>query len=187
MRIAVVLQLLVLTAVSRSARLAGGVQIRRLTSGDPSDEQLAESVRRLLSAEVDLQPSDDWWERHCMFVLLDGGGELNAVCAVRTEAGPLPVHVEGLPLGASRAHIAAIVVRERVRRQGFGTRLLGAVLDELDPELTTLYARPSNVAGRALYAKAGFTEHAEEVRGYYRGSTPENGLLLLRWGPARPD
>ena len=71
-----------------------------------------------------------------------------------------------------------------------GRARLGAVLDELDPELTTLYARPSNVAGRALYAKAGFTEHAEEVRGYYTGSAPENGLLLLRWrdwGPARPD
>ena len=100
MRIAVVLQLLLLAAVSRSARLAGGVQIRRLASGDPSDEQLAESVRRLLSAEVDLQPSGDWWERHCMFVLLDLFVETSFVSATRTFGAVPEVHFIDYCVGA---------------------------------------------------------------------------------------
>jgi [ribosomal protein S18]-alanine N-acetyltransferase len=76
--------------------------------------------------------------------------------------------------------IENIVISRAVRRQGLGTRLLGAFLELARAQAATavfLEVRESNIAARRLYEKAGFL-HSGNRPLYYRD--PPEGAILYR-------
>ena len=77
--------------------------------------------------------------------------------------------------------IENVAVASGGRRQGVGSQLVAAAIDEArncGAESIFLEVRASNVAARALYMKAGFSELGHR-RGYY--STPEEDAILYRF------
>ncbi len=80
-------------------------------------------------------------------------------------------------------HILNLAVRGDARGRGIGAALLEAVFDEaLRRELArlTLEVRPSNVAARAMYAAAGFSEEGRRP-GYYADSGED--AIVMWTGP----
>jgi ribosomal-protein-alanine N-acetyltransferase len=76
-------------------------------------------------------------------------------------------------------HITAVAVAPAWRRQGLGQRALAGLLErarELGAERATLEVAAANLAGRALYAAAGFRE-AGIRHGYYRNGDD----ALIQW------
>ena len=76
-------------------------------------------------------------------------------------------------------HITAVAVAPGWRRQGLGQRALAGLLErarELGAERATLEVAAANLAGRALYAAAGFRE-AGIRHGYYRNGDD----ALIQW------
>lgn len=84
-------------------------------------------------------------------------------------------------LGAEEAHLLNLSVDAREQRRGHGTRILQALVSaarEYGARQLFLEVRPSNSAGRSLYAKHGFREIAVR-RGYYPARTGREDALLL--------
>jgi ribosomal-protein-alanine N-acetyltransferase len=80
-------------------------------------------------------------------------------------------------------HINTLAVAPAVRRRGFGTLLLEAVLTEAERAgagKATLEVRASNAAALALYERLGFRVSARRP-GYYT-NPPEDALILWREG-----
>jgi len=73
-----------------------------------------------------------------------------------------------------------IAVWKRHLRQGFGSRLLQAMLQKADAVQTwNLEVRESNLAARALYEQAGFQAIGTR-RGYYHNPTEDARLMQYR-------
>ena len=83
--------------------------------------------------------------------------------------------------GAGECHILNLCVAPALRRHGTGRRLLFMLLGRARRAgmlHAYLEVRPSNVAGRALYAGAGFRETATR-RGYYPAHAGREDALVL--------
>lgn len=82
-------------------------------------------------------------------------------------------------MAADELHVNNIGVREDVRRQGIGARLLGDALARgrlHSPRRAVLEVRASNRAAQSLYERHGFRV-AGRRRGYYK-NPPEDALLM---------
>ncbi len=108
-------------------------------SGNPED--MMESVEGALSKPGDI-----------MFVLRDDStGPAKSVAVIHV----LPALAEG----GRQIYIDDLVVAENARGQGYGTRIMKAIVDigeAVDATLIFLHARPSNSEARKLYEGAGF-------------------------------
>jgi len=102
---------------------------------------------------------------HCWIV--ECGGGIAGYCVVMTAAG--------------EAHLLNLSIAAAWQRRGLGTALLHFVIKlarDFAAERILLEVRPSNAAGRALYASAGFREIGRR-RGYYPdGANREDALVL---------
>jgi ribosomal-protein-alanine N-acetyltransferase len=88
---------------------------------------------------------------------------------------------------ADEVHIHNLAVAPDARRQGLARRLLSLTLEiagRHGARTAHLEVREGNVAARALYRAAGFTEDGR--RGGYYSSPTEDAILLSRRGP-RPE
>jgi ribosomal-protein-alanine N-acetyltransferase len=102
---------------------------------------------------------------HCWTMLIDGGLMGYAVLAI----------------GAGEAHLLNLSIAAAWQRRGYGRRLLAYVTGfarDAGAEKMFLEVRPSNDAGRALYASANFREIGRR-RGYYPdGGRPEDAVVM---------
>jgi N6-L-threonylcarbamoyladenine synthase len=103
------------------------------------------------------------------------------------ESGEGILGYAGMRAVEDTGHILNLAVRRDVQRQGLGTVLLArlmrdAVLSGLGR--VTLEVRDGNVAGRALYERAGFS--AEGARPGYYGDTGEDAIIMWT-GPIDDD
>jgi len=83
------------------------------------------------------------------------------------------------PLGDGRYWVHKVFVEEDRRGEGVGTRLLEALIEELDRlgVGASLTVDPQNDAALRMYERLGFTEK-RFVKGYYRGE--EDRFVLTR-------
>lgn len=80
---------------------------------------------------------------------------------------------------AGELHVNNIAVRDRYRRRGYGSLLLGRVLDEARRKHATtafLEVRSSNSAAQSLYQKCGFKPIAR--RANYYTDPPEDAVVM---------
>ena len=102
----------------------------------------------------------------CLVVLREGGGAVRGFASGRLLAGTV--------------HVLRLAVDPAVRRRGHGRALLAALLAwavEVAADDVTLEVRAGNVAARALYGAAGFTEVGRRP-GYYPDG--EDAVLMTR-------
>jgi [ribosomal protein S18]-alanine N-acetyltransferase len=86
-----------------------------------------------------------------------------------------------LMLGAGEAHLLNLSVARGVQRRRYGTRLLRhliAVTRRYGASRLYLEVRPSNLAGRALYAHNGFVEVGTRRDYYPAGNGREDAIVL---------
>ncbi|HEY7271050.1 MAG TPA: ribosomal protein S18-alanine N-acetyltransferase [Dehalococcoidia bacterium] len=85
----------------------------------------------------------------------------------------------GMWLMVDQAHIVAIAVRERYRRQGLGELLLAQAIDlslESQMDSVTLEVRRSNTSAQALYDKYRFLKVG--VRARYYSDNHEDAIIM---------
>jgi [ribosomal protein S18]-alanine N-acetyltransferase len=83
--------------------------------------------------------------------------------------------------GVDEAHLLNLSVSRAWQRQGVGAWLLAQVMAQASAhgaKLLFLEVRPSNTAGRALYAKHGFTEVGRRKNYYPAAGGREDALVL---------
>ena len=86
-----------------------------------------------------------------------------------------------LMLGAGEAHLLNLSIARSEQRKGYGSRLLHHALGvtrRYGASRLMLEVRPSNAAGRALYARHGFAEIGVR-RGYYTARIGREDALVL--------
>ncbi len=86
-----------------------------------------------------------------------------------------------LMLGAGEAHLLNLSIARSAQRRGHGTRLLHHLLGvtrRYGATRVLLEVRPSNTAGRALYAKNGFYDLGTR-RGYYPAVKGREDAIVL--------
>jgi [ribosomal protein S18]-alanine N-acetyltransferase len=86
-----------------------------------------------------------------------------------------------LMLGAGEAHLLNLSIARSVQRRHCGTRLLRHLLGvtrRYGASRLYLEVRPSNLAGRALYARNGFVEVGTR-RGYYPARSGREDAIVL--------
>ena len=79
------------------------------------------------------------------------------------------IGIAGFWLMMKEAHVTTIAVRENMRRQGIGERLLISAMDmaaSLDAQIVTLEVRISNECALLLYQKCGFYKTGTRPRYY---------------------
>jgi ribosomal-protein-alanine N-acetyltransferase len=84
-------------------------------------------------------------------------------------------------IAAGEAHLLNLSIAREWQRRGLGTALLRFIIKlarDYAANRIFLEVRPSNVAGRALYARAGFSEIAVR-RGYYPADGGREDALVL--------
>ncbi len=84
-------------------------------------------------------------------------------------------------IAAGEAHLLNLTVSASMQKQGMGRELLNFVLKlsrDYDARRLLLEVRPSNVAARALYRSAGFSEIGVR-KGYYPGDTGREDAVVL--------
>ena len=80
---------------------------------------------------------------------------------------------------AGELHVNNIAVRDQYRRRGYGSLLLGSVLDEARRKQATtafLEVRSGNSAAQSLYQKCGFKAIAR--RANYYSDPPEDAVVM---------
>lgn len=80
---------------------------------------------------------------------------------------------------AGELHVNNIAVRDQYRRRGYGSLLLGSVLDEARKKQATtafLEVRSGNSAAQLLYQKCGFKPIA--TRANYYSDPPEDAVVM---------
>lgn len=86
-------------------------------------------------------------------------------------------------IAAGEAHLLNLSIAAAWQRRGLGSELLRFVTKlarDYAAERILLEVRPSNVAGRALYASAGFKEIGRR-RDYYPDGTQREDALVLEY------
>ena len=84
-------------------------------------------------------------------------------------------------IAAGEAHLLNLSIAAAWQRRGLGSELLRFIMKlcrDYATERILLEVRPSNIAGRALYAGAGFSEIGRR-RGYYPAGTKREDALVL--------
>ena len=102
---------------------------------------------------------------HCW--ILEAGGEIIGYSVVMIAAG--------------EAHLLNLSIAASAQRRGRGRELLQFMLKlgrDFKADRIFLEVRPSNVAGRGLYANAGFSEIATR-RGYYPAHDGREDAIVL--------
>ena len=97
-------------------------------------------------------------------------------------SGGAPLGFAGLWLQFDQAHIVTVAVEPSVRRSGYGSLLVLALLNIASAagmSDATLEVRASNVAARALYARHGFFEVGERRR-YYADNGEDAVIMTTR-------
>ena len=143
--------------------------IERLRGPDDLDRVLA-----IEEASFYNPTTREWYERELQ------RPEVCFIYVLRTEKEPVAAFC-AFWLVADQAHINNLAVRPEFRRAGLGLTLLEAIVGEaqqLGATSLTLEVRSSNLAARALYAKAGFAQ--EGVRKNYYNNPVEDALILVR-------
>lgn len=143
--------------------------VERLRGADDLDQVLA-----IEEASFYNPTTRDWYERELQ------RPEVCFVYVLRTADVPVAAFC-AFWLVADQAHINNLAVRPELRRRGLGIELLKAIVTEakvLGATSMTLEVRASNLAARALYAKAGFTQESER-KNYYTNPV-EDALILVR-------
>jgi len=110
-----------------------------------------------------------WIAGAYVYVARDGGQVVGAIVAFPTRQGTLFVH--------------KVMVDERYRQRGIGTRLFDLLLEDIDANVHAtcfLTVDPAHEASVRRYERIGFTER-QYVAGYYRDD--EDRCVLTR--PAR--
>ncbi|HEJ82941.1 MAG TPA: ribosomal-protein-alanine N-acetyltransferase, partial [Desulfobacteraceae bacterium] len=82
---------------------------------------------------------------------------------------------------AGEVHLLNIAVHKACRQKGVGWRLLSKMFEvgiSEGAETAWLEVRPSNLAAKSLYAKAGFLEVGRRLR--YYTDTAEDAILMSR-------
>lgn len=104
----------------------------------------------------------------------------DGVFLVGFEAGEVAAYAVAWVV-VDEAHVVNVAVREQSRRQGYGHRVVEALLDrcvERGATCATLEVRASNEAAIALYRSLGFVECGLRKR-YYPGG--EDALIMWRY------
>ena len=102
------------------------------------------------------------------------------LCAV-DDAGKVVGYI-GLMYVLDEGYIANVAVSQDHRRQGIGTKLLAALVNEAKKRslsFLTLEVRESNESAIALYKNAGFSEVG--IRKNYYDKPTENAILMTKF------
>lgn len=86
-------------------------------------------------------------------------------------------------MGVDEAHLLNLSIARARQREGLGRQLLEFYMQrarEMDAHAMFLEVRPSNAAGRALYASAGFRELAVRRNYYPANGGREDAILMGR-------
>ncbi len=97
------------------------------------------------------------------------------------EAGGETIGYSVMMIAAGEAHVLNLSIAAQWQRQGRGRELLQFLLKlarDFSASRILLEVRPSNVAGRGLYADAGFSEIATR-RGYYPARDGREDAIVL--------
>jgi ribosomal-protein-alanine N-acetyltransferase len=101
-------------------------------------------------------------------------------CRIMELAGEI-VGYSVVSIGAGEAHVLNLSIAAQWQRRGLGRELLGFMIElarEFFVHKIYLEVRPSNLAGRSLYAGAGFIEVATR-RGYYPGLGGSEDAVIM--------
>lgn len=138
-----------------SAQLDNLPQYRRMTADD---------LDNVVAIENEVYPLP--WTRGNFHDSLAAGYH----CRIMELAGEIAGY-SVVSIGAGEAHVLNLSIAAQWQRRGLGGELLGFMIElarEFFVHKIYLEVRPSNLAGRRLYAGAGFIEVATR-RGYYPG------------------
>jgi ribosomal-protein-alanine N-acetyltransferase len=97
------------------------------------------------------------------------------------EAGGETIGYSVMMIGAGEAHVLNLSIAAQWQRQGRGREMLQFLLKlarDFSASRILLEVRPSNVAGRGLYAEAGFSEIATR-RDYYPARDGREDAIVL--------
>ena len=97
------------------------------------------------------------------------------------EAGGETIGYSVMMIGAGEAHVLNLSIAAQWQRQGRGREMLQFLLKlarDFSASRILLEVRPSNVAGRGLYAAAGFSEIATR-RDYYPARDGREDAIVL--------
>jgi [ribosomal protein S18]-alanine N-acetyltransferase len=98
------------------------------------------------------------------------------------EAGGEIIGYSVVMIAAGEAHLLNLSIAEQWQRRGRGREMLQFLLRlarNFEAEKIFLEVRPTNIAGRALYAAAGFREIAIR-RGYYPGKGGREDAIVMQ-------
>jgi ribosomal-protein-alanine N-acetyltransferase len=98
------------------------------------------------------------------------------------------IGMAGFWIMAGEAHIITIAVRNDLRRNGIGKRLLIETIDmamQLNAKIVTLEVRVSNTQAQALYEKYGFNHTG--IRNRYYADNGENAYIMTTDTITSPD
>ncbi len=109
-------------------------------------------------------------------------------CYLTARAGGVLVAYGGVLLILDEAHIMTLAVKEGLRRQGLGARMLLELIKASEPmgaRFFTLEVRKSNLAAIGLYSRFGFQIMGE--RKHYYLDNLENALIMWTEDITMPD
>jgi len=101
-------------------------------------------------------------------------------CRIMELAGEI-VGYSVVSIGAGEAHLLNLSIAAQWQRRGLGREMLKFMIEltrESFVHKIYLEVRPSNLAGRRLYARAGFIEVATR-RGYYPGQGGREDAVIM--------
>ncbi|WP_263351615.1 GNAT family N-acetyltransferase [Acidicapsa acidisoli] len=149
------------------------------------------TIRSMVESDIDsvmmiasLLPTAPQWSRGAYETAISADGIPKRIALAAEYSGELKGFVIARFL-YSLAEIETLGVDVSAQRNGIGTSLLVAALDELrlaGVDEVELEVRPSNERAWRLYERIGFSEVGRR-RGYYR--EPVEDAILLRLGLAR--
>lgn len=149
--------------------MTGGEEIRRMRVAD---------LDQVMDIEVAAFPSP--WSReayrreiadnsYAHYLVMSAGGEI--------------VGYGGMWVVLDEAHVTNLAVAPACRRQGYGGRLLSALIElatAVGADRLTLEVRRSNQAAQTLYIRHGFVVCG--VRRNYYADTQEDALVMVKEG-----
>ncbi len=148
-----------------SAQLDNLPRYRGMTAGD---------LDTVIAIENEIYPQP--WTRGNFCDSLAAGYH----CRVMEIAGEIAGY-SVVSIGAGEAHLLNLSIAARWQRCGLGREMLRFMIGlarEFFVHKIYLEVRPSNLAGRGLYADTGFSEVATR-RGYYPGpGVPEDAVIM---------